>query len=108
MVRRLFVFVRGEPAWRDTGMLGKQPAGVCYFSSFVSVNAVQPRAALRKRLTCETSGGDAAEASPRSTHLFIVRSTVFYPVAWVNLGAGVVLLVLLVQERLTRGRGTKK
>lgn len=34
----------------------------------------------------------------RSTNLFIVRSTVFYPFAWMNLVAGIVLLLLLVQE----------
>ena len=34
----------------------------------------------------------------RSTHLFIVRSTVFYPLAWLNLVAGLLLAGLLVWE----------
>ena len=29
----------------------------------------------------------------RSTNLFIARSTVFYPLAWLNLFAGIVLLI---------------
>jgi len=32
----------------------------------------------------------------RSTHLFIVRSIVFYPLAWLNLISGVFLIALLV------------
>ncbi len=34
----------------------------------------------------------------RSTYLFIVRSTVFYPVAWLNLVLGVMLLAFLGWE----------
>jgi hypothetical protein len=34
----------------------------------------------------------------QSTHLFIVRSTVFYPVAGLNLIAGVILLGLLIRD----------
>ena len=34
----------------------------------------------------------------KSTNLFITRSTVFYPLAWLNLIAGVALIVLLVRE----------
>ena len=34
----------------------------------------------------------------RSTHLFIVRSTVFYPIAFLNLVAGIILLVLFLRE----------
>lgn len=36
----------------------------------------------------------------RSTHLFIVRGTVFYPLAWLNLIAGLLLAGLLVWEWL--------
>ena len=32
----------------------------------------------------------------RSTHLFIVRSTVFFPLAWLNLVFGILLIALLV------------
>jgi hypothetical protein len=32
----------------------------------------------------------------QSTHLFVVRGTVFYPVAFLNLALGVILLFLLV------------
>ncbi len=32
----------------------------------------------------------------RSTHLFIVRSTVFYPIAWLNLVTGVLLISFIV------------
>ena len=38
----------------------------------------------------------------QSTHLFIVRSTVFYPVAWLNLIAGVALISILVWEWATK------
>ncbi len=41
----------------------------------------------------------------RSTNLFIARSTVFYPLAWVNLIAGVALLVVSAFYRL--GRSSK-
>ena len=40
----------------------------------------------------------------RSTHLFIVRSTVFYPVAWLNLICGILLLSLLVWGLVSRKR----
>ncbi len=39
--------------------------------------------------------GDALQ----STHLFIVRGTVFYPLAWLNLLSGLLLLSLLVWGR---------
>jgi hypothetical protein len=32
----------------------------------------------------------------RSTHLFIVRGTVFYPLAFLNLAAGLILLIYLI------------
>jgi hypothetical protein len=38
----------------------------------------------------------------RSTHLFIARGTVFYPVAWLNLVAGVATLAVLVSQRVKR------
>jgi hypothetical protein len=34
----------------------------------------------------------------RSTHLFIVRGTVFYPLAWLNLIAGILLVLLPVWD----------
>ena len=37
----------------------------------------------------------------RSTHLFIVRSTIFYPFAWLNLIVGVTLMSILVWEWVT-------
>ena len=40
----------------------------------------------------------------RSTHLFIVRGTVFYPVAWLNLVLGVLLLSLLAWESIRKKR----
>jgi uncharacterized membrane protein (DUF485 family) len=40
----------------------------------------------------------------RSTHLFIVRSTVFYPLAWLNLISGIVLISLLVWEWAAKRR----
>ena len=40
----------------------------------------------------------------QSTHLFIVRGTVFYPVAYLNLIVGVVLLVVVVWGRFSRKR----
>ena len=45
--------------------------------------------------------GDALQ----STNLFIVRSTVFYPVAWLNLIAGMSLVVVVLWEWLIRKRG---
>jgi len=32
----------------------------------------------------------------RSTHLFIVRGTIFYPVAWLNLLSGIFLMSFLI------------
>ncbi len=40
----------------------------------------------------------------QSTNLFIVRSTVFYPVAWLNLLAGLALLVFLIWQWVARGK----
>ena len=40
----------------------------------------------------------------RSTHLFIVRSTVFYPFAWLNLILGTILISILVWELVTNKR----
>jgi len=34
----------------------------------------------------------------RSTHLFIVRGTVFYPVAYLNLAIGLFLLLILITD----------
>ncbi len=39
----------------------------------------------------------------RSTNLFVARSTVFYPIAYLNLAAGVVVVAALVWQ-LVRGR----
>ncbi|MFH1382385.1 MAG: hypothetical protein ABIH70_05770 [Chloroflexota bacterium] len=44
----------------------------------------------------------------RSTHLFIVRSTVFYPLAWLNLIAGIFLILFLVWNRLSRKQLPKR
>jgi len=38
----------------------------------------------------------------RSTHLFVVRGTVFYPVAYLNLAAGVLVLAVLVWRTVRR------
>jgi len=40
----------------------------------------------------------------RSTHLFIVRGTVFYPFAWLNLILGTILISILVWELVTNKR----
>jgi len=40
----------------------------------------------------------------QSTHLFIVRGTVFYPLSWLNLILGVLLISLLIYERAARKR----
>jgi len=40
----------------------------------------------------------------RSTHLFIVRGTVFHPLAWLNLILGILLVGLLVWEWLSMKR----
>jgi len=39
-----------------------------------------------------------------STHLFIVRGTVFYPVAGLNLIAGVLMILLLIRDLVIRKR----
>jgi hypothetical protein len=38
----------------------------------------------------------------RSTHLFIVRNTVFYPVSMLNLALGLVLIIFLVREMVKK------
>jgi len=43
----------------------------------------------------------------RSTHLFIVRSTVFYPLAWLNLVSGILLISLLVWGKVRGKRKSK-
>ena len=43
----------------------------------------------------------------QSTHLFIVRGTVFYPVAWLNLLVGVMLLTTLILEWLASRKKRK-
>ena len=43
----------------------------------------------------------------QSTHLFIVRGTVFYPVAGLNLVLGVLLVIALIWERLTQRKNLK-
>ena len=43
----------------------------------------------------------------QSTHLFIVRGTVFYPVAWLNLILGISLVIFLVWEWLTQRKSLK-
>ncbi len=40
----------------------------------------------------------------RSTHLFVVRGTVFYPVAYLNLILGVVLIAILVWSIIAKKR----
>lgn len=40
----------------------------------------------------------------QSTHLFIVRGTVFYPLAWLNLIVGLGIIALLVRELITKKR----
>jgi len=40
----------------------------------------------------------------QSTHLFVVRGTVFYPVAYLNLAAGVLVLAVLVWQLVRRRR----
>ena len=43
----------------------------------------------------------------QSTHLFIVRGTVFYPVAGLNLVLGVLLVIALIWELLTQRKNLK-
>ncbi len=38
----------------------------------------------------------------QSTHLFIVRGTVFYPFSWLNLIAGITVILILVWEWVAR------
>ena len=38
----------------------------------------------------------------RSTHLFIVRGTVFYPLAYLNLAVGLILIVMLITDIIGR------
>ena len=38
----------------------------------------------------------------QSTHLFIVRSTVFYPIAWLNLILGISLFIFIAWDWLSR------
>ncbi len=38
----------------------------------------------------------------RSTNLFVVRSTVFYPIAYLNLAAGVAVIAALVWQLVRR------
>jgi len=40
----------------------------------------------------------------QSTHLFVVRGTIFYPVAWLNLLVGIALIAFFIWEWLTRRR----
>jgi len=40
----------------------------------------------------------------QSTHLFIVRGTVFYPLAWLNLIAGILLIAHLVWQSASKKR----
>ena len=42
----------------------------------------------------------------QSTHLFIVRSTVFYPVAGLNLVLGISLFIFLVRDWLIQKRNS--
>jgi len=43
----------------------------------------------------------------QSTHLFIVRGTVFYPIAFLNLILGILLIAFLVWEWLTQRKSLK-
>jgi hypothetical protein len=40
----------------------------------------------------------------RSTHLFITRSTVFYPLAFLNLAVGLLLLLSLILDLFNKRR----
>jgi len=40
----------------------------------------------------------------QSTHLFIVRGTVFYPLAWLNLILGVILIALVIRGWVSGNR----
>jgi len=43
----------------------------------------------------------------QSTHLFIVRGTVFYPISFLNLILGILLITFLVWEWLTQKKSLK-
>ncbi len=43
----------------------------------------------------------------QSTHLLIVRGTVFYPVAGLNLVLGILLVIVLIREWLTQRKNFK-
>ncbi|MBM3174031.1 MAG: hypothetical protein FJZ85_10100 [Chloroflexi bacterium] len=43
----------------------------------------------------------------QSTHLFIVRGTVFYPISFLNLILGILLITFLVWEWLTQRKSLK-
>lgn len=43
----------------------------------------------------------------QSTNLFIVRGTVFYPVAYLNLILGILLIIFLIWELVDRSRNKK-
>ncbi|MBM3175790.1 MAG: hypothetical protein FJZ93_08750 [Chloroflexi bacterium] len=43
----------------------------------------------------------------QSTHLFIVRGTVFYPIAFLNLILGILLITFLVWEWLSQRKSLK-
>jgi len=43
----------------------------------------------------------------QSTHLFIVRGTIFYPIAWLNLILGISLVIFLVWEWFGQRRSLK-
>jgi len=43
----------------------------------------------------------------QSTHLFIVRGTVFYPIALLNLILGILLITFLVWEWLTQRKSSR-
>ena len=43
----------------------------------------------------------------QSTHLFIVRGTVFYPIAWLNVILGISLVIFLVWEWISKRRSIK-
>ena len=43
----------------------------------------------------------------QSTHLFIVRGTVFYPIAWLNVILGISLVIFLVWEWISKTRSVK-
>ena len=42
----------------------------------------------------------------QSTHLFIVRGTVFYPISWLNLVLGLSLIIYLVREWIKKRKSS--